>query len=286
MARKRPTLTDLLNDLTFKVLYDKYKLIAMNAFKWEGLPAGIQERHIERELFEHGFTSFFKHPKMSFLTLPCQQNGQMNVYGDPLGYRATGFAFSHDFEAEDGVIIENNKLRVPTKDYILFYVNKITEAERTMDVNVKANKTPVVVVCDEKDVLSFKQIFKQVDGNAPAIFADRSLSLENIMSLDLKAKFLGKELMDYKKTVENELLTFLGIDNVPVEKKERLITDEAESNNQLIDSFAELQLEARQRACEEINAKYGLNITVQRREVIHNSTDENVDDEGGDDDVE
>lgn len=286
MARKRANLDDLLNELTFKAIYQKYKLIAINEFKWNGLPVGILERHIERELFARGFTSFFKHPQMQYLSLPCDSTGEVNVYGDTLKYRAHGQNLTHEFNADDAVIIENNKLRIPTKDFIMFYANKIVEAERTMDVNVKANKTPVIVVCDDKDVLSFKRIFQQVDGNTPAVFADRSLNLDNIQALDLKARFLGKDLMDYKKSVENELLTFLGINNTPVEKKERLITDEANSNNELIESFFDIGLEARQRACEEINAMYGLNVSVERRQAIHNTDGGNVDnDEEVDDDA-
>lgn len=283
MARKRANLNDLLNDLTFKVIYDKFKLIAINEYEWSGLPDGIEERHVERELFARGFTSFFRHPRMSYMSLPCDSTGRLNVYGDPLRYRATGQNFSHEFDADDGVIIENNKLRLPTHDFLLFYVNKLAEAERTMDVNVKANKTPVVVLCDDKDVLSFKRIFQQVDGNSPAVFADRSINLDNMQALDLKAKFLGNELMDYKKSVENELLTFLGINNIPSEKKERLITDEANSNNQLIESFFDLGLEARQRGCEKIKELYGIDVTVKRREkVINNETVETVEKEGDD----
>lgn len=266
MARKRPNFTDLLNDLTFKVIYDKYKLITMNAFKWEGLPDGIQERHIERELFATGKAIFFRDPQMSYMVLKAQDGNGLNPYGDPLTYRAIGLNYNKSYDVDDCVIIENNKLRLPTEPFINFYAVKLAEAERTMDVNIKANKTPVIVLCDDKDVLSFKSIFRQIDGNVPAIYADRSINIEAIKALDLKAKFLGNELMDYKKTVENELLTFLGINNTPHEKKERLITDEATSNNQLIDSFFELQLEARQRACDEINEKYGLNVTVEKRQ--------------------
>ena len=245
MARKRANLTDLLNDLTFKVIFDKFKLITMNAFEWSGLPDGILERHIERELFDHGKAVFFRDPAMSYMCLECSDGGRLNVYGDPLGYNAVGFNYRKFLKAEECVVIENNKLRIPTYNFLMFYVNKITEAERTMDVNVKSNKTPVIVLCDDKDVLSFKQIFNKVDGNVPVIYGDRSLNVEGVQALDLKAKFLGNELMDYKHSVENELLTFLGINNTPVDKKERLITDEANSNNQLIESFFDLQLEAR-----------------------------------------
>lgn len=281
MARKRANLDDLLNNLTFKVIYDKYKLIALNAFEWGGLPKGMQERHIENVLFKAGKVLFFRDPRMSYMALPCDPIGNGQGYGDPLAYRATGHNYYRTYDADDCVVIENNKLRLPTQDFLMFYANKLAEAERTMDVNIKANKTPVVVLCDDKDVFSFKRIFQQVDGNSPAVFADRSLNLDNMQALDLKAKFLGNELMDYKKSVENELLTFLGINNIPAEKKERLITDEANSNNQLIDSFFELGLEARQRACEDIKKLYGLDVTVKRRErVINTEVVETVEKDG------
>lgn len=286
MARKRMTLTDLLNDLTFKCIYDKVKLLSMNAFEWSGLPDGIEERHIERELFDHGKAIFFRDPTMSHMVLECQDTGKLNVYGDPLSYNAVGFGYRETYDADECVIIENNKLRLATHNFVMFYVNKLSEAERTMDVNIKANKTPVVVLCDDKDVLSLKQIFRQVDGNAPAIFADRSLNMDNMNALDLKAKFLGNDLMEYKKAVENELLTFLGLNNTPHEKKERLITDEANSNNQLIASFADIQLEARERACEAINAMFGLNVSVKRRQAVENSVENVENSAGGDEDVE
>lgn len=266
MARKRANLTDLLNDLTFRTIYNKFKLISMNAFEWHNLPDGILPRHIEYQLFRSGKVVFFRDPDMSYMALPVDNGTGVNVYGDPLQYRAFGYNYQRLLDADDCVVIENNLLRISTKDFLMFYVNKLAEAERTMDVNVKANKTPVVMLCDSTDVLSFKRLFQQVDGNVPAIFADKMLNTDNVAALDLKAKFLCNELMDYKHSVEAELLTFLGINNPAVDKKERLITDEVNSNNQLISSFMDLQLEARQRACEAINAMYGLNVTVERRQ--------------------
>ena len=267
MARKRATLTDLLNDLTFQTIYNKFKLLACSAFEWDGLPEGIKERHVESYLFHHGKAIFFKDPSMSFMCLEAHNGRGMNVNGDPLRYIATGFNYHKEYNADDCVIIENNLHRLPSVDFVYFYVNKLTEAERTMDVNVKAVKTPFIIACDDKDVLSFKRIFQQIDGNIPAIFADKSLNLDALTVLKTDAKFMGNDLMDYKKSVENELLTFLGFDNLAVDKKERVNLSEANSNNQITKSFAQLQLEARERACEEINTMYGLNVSVKRREV-------------------
>lgn len=265
MAKKRATLSDLLNDLTYRVMFDKFKLVALNMFEWSGLPEGIDEKHIERFLFSEGKAIFFRDPAMSYMCLKADQGANLNVYDEPLGWWATGFNYHEYYDADECVIIANNKPRIPTEQFITFYANKLTEAERTMDVNVKRCKTPYIFTCDDKDVLTLKQMFAKIDGNEPAIFADRALKIDSVQLFQTGVKFLGNELQDYKHSVENELLTFLGVNNVAVDKKERLITSEAESNDELIQSFCDIQLEARQKACEEINAKYGLNVSVKLR---------------------
>lgn len=161
--RKRATLSDLLNDLTFKVLYDKYKTLAVSRFEWEGLPDGVEPKHIERLLFDEGKAIFFKADGMKYMCLKASSTGKLNVHGDPVSWRATGIGSSYSkvYNAKDCVIIDNNILRIPTDDIVMFYVNKLTEAERTMDVNVKSIKTPVIFACDDNDVLTFKRIFQQ-----------------------------------------------------------------------------------------------------------------------------
>ena len=265
MARKRATLTDLLNSLTFRTIFDKYRLIALNMFAWSGLPDGITEKHVEGLLFEYGKAVFVRDPNMGHLCLQCDPGTGVNVYNEPVKWRAIGHGYNRQYDADACVVIDNNKGRIPTLDFIMFYANKLTEAERTMDVNVKANKTPYIIACDDKDVLTFKAIFAQIDGNVPAIYADKGLNLNALTVMQTGVKFLGNELTDYKHSVESDVLTFLGVDNVGVDKRERLITDEAQSNNQLIESFRELQLESRRRACDEINALFGLNVSVAVR---------------------
>lgn len=286
MAKKRATLSDLLNDLTFRTIFEKYKQLAMSRFKWTGLDElNIEERYVERELFSNGICGFYDDPQFKYVALKAHPVGVMNVYGDTLQYNLIGHGYVKNVNRTDLVIIENNINRLATEPFVMFYVNKLAEAERTMDVNIKANKTPIVFACDDKDKLSFMRMFQMVDGNVPAIYADKQMNPDSIKAFDTKVKFLGNDLMDYKKAVEGELLTFLGVNNNPVEKRERLITDEANANNDLIGSFLQLQLEARQRACEEINSKYGLNVSVELRgeekcvESVENSNEEVTDGE-------
>lgn len=267
MAKKRATLSDLLNDLTFRVTFDKFKLIAVNMYEWEGLPEGVSERYLEQLLFDHGKAIFVRDPNMDCMILQANQGVNLNVYGEPLGWWAQGYNYNEYYDADQCVIIDNNILRLPTCDFIMHYVNKITEAERTMDVNIKRCKTPYIFTCNsDKDTLSIKKLFQDVDGNVPAIFTDKGLQIDLVNLFQTGVTFMGNELMDYKNSVESELLTFLGQNNNPVDKKERVITDEARSNNQLIRSFAELGLAARQKACEEINELFGVQLSVRLRQ--------------------
>lgn len=265
MARKKRTEAEILNRQTYNVLFEHYRDLALNIFEWKGLPEGIEERHIERVLFAEGKVLFFRDPSLSYMCLPCGPGPYLNVYGDPLHWRAMGLNYNKQFKASDCVLIENTKMRTPTSPTVHMFVRKLYEAERTMDTNIKTAKVPFVFVCDEKQVFTYKEIFRRVDGNEPALFGAKGLDLEAIKVLPTRAEFIGNELMDYSHSVENKLLTFLGVNCSPVDKRERLITDEAQSNNQLLDMNVDLMLEARQRACEAINAMYGLNVSVELR---------------------
>ena len=270
MSRKRATLTDLLNNLTFSTLYNKGKLLAVSAHEWDGLPPGMYSRHIENYLFDEGLCAFYYDNDLGYICLRAQSAGVLNIYGDPLYYNILGCngEILKRVSADDCVIIENNILRRNTHDFIMYYVNKLTESERTMDVNVKSCKTPFIIACDDKDVLTFKRLYQQIDGNIPAHFVDKNLNLDAISVLQTGVKFMGNELMDYKKSIENEMYTFLGYNNSPVDKKERTNVPEVTSNNQLIESFSDMQLKAREDACKAIKEKYGLDITVKRSQEV------------------
>lgn len=274
MASKRPTPTDFLNHLTGRVLYNHYRNLAINVFTWDGLPDGINERWIEQKLFDEGKLLFFRDPAMSYMCLPCYQGSQLDVYSEPLKWRAQGLGYNREYHRDECVLIENNKMRTPTHETVVYFVRKLYETERTMDTNLRTSKMPWVIICDEKKLLTYKQVIQKIDANEPAIFGASGLSLDAIQVLPTRAEFKGNELMDFSHSVENQLLTFLGVNNCPVDKKERLVTGEVSSNDQLIAINADLMLEARQRACDEINKMFGLNVSVKLR---HDPKEERAD---------
>ena len=267
MKQKRFTNTDIDNLKTENFLYKRFRLLALNMFKWTGLEAlGIEERHIEGWLFDEGRALVFEDKDYGLMCLPCDMFGA-NVLNDPTHYRATGFNYSKMLPVEDGVLIENNKLRMPTADAIRYFTDQLYEIVRTRDTNIKTLKLPFVMACTDKDVLTGKKILEEVENNAWAVFTNKNIINidEFIKVLQTGVKPFTAELTDQYHDIMNEALTYLGINNANTDKRERLITDEANANNQFIESCAEMFLEARKRACEEINKRFGTNISVELR---------------------
>ena len=153
---------------------------------------------------------------------------------------------------------------------------RLYEAERTADTNIKAQKTPVLLLIDETQRLTMENMYSQYDGNKPFIFGDKkNLNPDSLRSIKTDAPFIADKIIDYKKEIWNEALTFLGINNIMVDKKERLITDEANSNNELINLNLQSYLAPRQEACRQFNEKFGLTgtdkeISVRVRSDLHN----------------
>ena len=92
----------------------------------------------------------------------------------------------------------------------------------------------------------------------------------------LSVPYVADKLLEDRKKIENELLTLFGLNNV-IEKKERMIVDEANSNNDYINRNVDLLYKNRKQACDEINEKFGLNISVKRV----NNIEEKIYNEGG-----
>lgn len=172
--------------------------------------------------------------------------------------------------------MKNTSDRIPTASTIYLFCLRLYECERTADTNIKAQKTPILLIVDEKQRLMMENLYKQYDGNQPFIFGDRKqLTKDLLQAINTEAPFIADKIIDYKKEIWNEALTFLGINNILVDKKERLITDEANSNNELINLNLQSYLVPRQLACKQFNEKFGLTgtkkeISVRVRSDLHN----------------
>lgn len=250
----------------FHDYYSRLKNIALSIFKWEGLPPSCNERFLEECLFQYGWAVFVDDPEMSYLNLKVNIAGDLNVYEEPLAFQAYSTGYSKIFEADECVCIKNNYLKKSTDSTILLFAERLAKIELTMDVNINAQKTPILIRCDDKTKLSLEAIYNQYEGDKPVIFGTKSLQEKPLETLVTGAPFVCDKLREEKRAVWNEALEFLGINTNPADKKkERLIVDEVDSNNEQIDIQAATMYLCRQNACKAINNMFGLNVSVSKR---------------------
>lgn len=236
-------------------------------FDWKGLPDTVDERYLELGLFSQGMMIFFNDDILGYLGLRCMINGQFNVYRVPVGRRAyADNGYNKQLTVEDSVIIWNNMLRQNCVLDIRMFAEKLADLDRSIIVNARTQKTPVLIQCSENERLSMVNLYKEYDGNAPAIYGDKGLNVKGLTVLKTDAPYTADKLYQLKSEIWNEALTYLGISNVNLVKKERLVTDEVAKNQGGIVASRYSRLQARRQACDEINRMFGLNVSVDYRE--------------------
>lgn len=279
----------ILNNRTYIQYVNRLTELAISMFEWEGLPESVDSRYIELHLFSNGCMVYFDDEVMGNLCLDCTYNGGLDVYGYPILRRAYSSynGYNRLLKNSNSVIIWNNLLHIPSEADIRAYARRLWMLDRIIDVNANAQKTPILVQGNEKQRLSLVNLYKEYDGNAPVIFGDSSLNTEGLKSISTGAPYVADRIYELKTQIWNEALTYLGISNINIQKKERLITDEVTRNQGGTVASRYSRLEARRQAVERINDMFGTNIKVNYREEYQEIEPEDVfnnEENGGDSD--
>lgn len=279
-----------LNNATFRQYYHRLTELSISMFEWKNLPETIDPRYLELTLFSDGQAVFFKDDTIGYLALQNNIGGPLSVYRIPTTRRAFSVnGYNKPLTDKDSVIIWNNLLHTNSMLDVRMFSKRLYNLDRAIDVNANAQKTPILLLCDESQRLTLENLYKEYQGNAPVIKGDRGLNPNSMTVLKTDAPYVADKLYQLKTQIWNEALTYLGISNVNISKKERLITDEVMRNQGGTIASRYSRLEARRMACKEINKMFGLNIWCDYREDYQeidadNDTvegDPNSDGEGG-----
>lgn len=263
------------NNATYMQYYDRLVELAISMFEWKNLPDSVDPRFLELTLFSAGQCLFFKDEVMGYLTLPNAMGGPLNVYRIPINRRAYAVTgYNKPLTDKDSVIIWNNYLHTNCMSIVQNFAQRLWDLDRIIDVNAKAQKTPILLLCNENERLSLKNFYKMYDGNEPMIAADREFNTDSIKALNTEAPYVADKIYTLKTQYWNEALTYLGISNLNVQKKERLVSDEVTRNMGGTIASRYSRLESRREACKKINDMFGLNIDVDYREDYREQDDE------------
>lgn len=261
--------------------YNRLTELSVSMFKWKNLPDSVDERFMELALFSDGMAVFFKDEVLGYLCLRCMIGGTWNVYQIPDRRRAYATnGYQRELDPENSVIIFNNMLHTNSMLDVEVFSQRLYNLDRAIDVNANAQKTPILISCDETQRLTLKNVYMKYDGNMPVIFGDRNVSPDSLKAINTGAPYVGDKLYTLKTQIWNEALTYLGISNINVQKKERLITDEVSRNQGGVIASRYSRLNARQQACDMINKMFGLDIECEYREDYRVSEDEMMIEDG------
>lgn len=267
------------NNQAYYYYYNRLTELSISSFKWNNLPETVDSRFMELTLFRYGQAVFFEDEILGYLCLTNALNGNWNIYNIPINRRAYATnGYNKKLTAKDSVIIYNNLLHLNTSSQVRYYAKRLAHMDRIIDVNIMTQKTPILIKCDESERLTMQNLYMKYDGNQPFIWGDKSLSSTPLEVLNTNAPYVAEDIYNLKEKIWNEALTCLGISNVSITKKERLISDEVERHMGGVIASRYSRLNAREQACDQINEMFGLNISVNYQENVADKDFEDVDD--------
>ena len=266
----------ILNNATYQQYYMRLMELSIAMFEWQNVPDEIDIRFLELILFSEGKAVFFKDEVLDeYLALQFTVNGRLNFYHIPIRRRAFAInGYQRELDESNSVIIYNNMLHTPSKLDVEMMSRRLYDLDRAIDVNAKAQKTPILIQATDSQRLTMKNLYKQYEGNEPFIFGNKALDLDSLKVLKTDAPYVADKLYDLKTKYWNEALTYLGISNTNITKKERMITDEVTRNMGGVIASRYSRLESRRKACEEINRLFGLDMWVDFREDLEPEADD------------
>ena len=258
----------LMNDQTYIDYLERMKKICLSMFEWVNLSDSMNARFLEMCLFYNGQAALLYDDDYGYINTMAADGGYINIYGLPTEIQCYSYRFNQrrslymtDTGEEKGkecILVMNNFERVPTASTVNLFALRLAEAQRTADVNIKAQRTPILLTTDQKQIFTLKKMYEEYDGNTPAIYADKNaITPDALNAIKTDAPFIAMNIMDYKREIWNEFLTFMGISNLS-EKRERMISNEIDSNNELVNLNMQALLIPRKEACKKFNEKYGL----------------------------
>lgn len=257
------------NARTFQKNFDMLLSLALNRFRWTGLPDTCDSRFLEWTLHRTGIATLSfdtSQPTRIYTTLQAMPQGEYNMYGLPTRWRAVGFNGLTDYECDNdnGALCYYSNSRISPWNALEIYARKMAHYERTEDVNLSQQMKPFIGIAPQEKRLELVNLLKQVEGGEPAILGDNGLLdlANNLTVIDTKVPIITEELARSHQNVLNQALLYLGIPHLAFEKGERMIEDEARANTSPTNVMLLDCLKARRDFCETVNSKFDLDVHV------------------------
>ena len=239
------------------------------------IPEDWDQDYFRYSLFCYGFVAVLNTDKYGVICQHGTPSGY-NVYYRPTRVIVANPALSKTYDLTIGEDCQVIKLTPDWRgcfDIVQMYADMMAVTMESFGINVLNSKLSYVFAAESKTMAeSMKKLFDQVASGQPAAFADSALFNDDGDPLwmeftqNLKQNFIGLDLLEALTTIENKFNTAIGINNANLQKRERLITDEVNANNDDIKALCSVWLDSLQESIRKVNDMFDLNISVQLAE--------------------
>lgn len=259
---------------------------AMSVFKFTYPESWTRDqiRHFEHVLFTVGYIGIFDTKKYGVVALHCTFSGQNLFYSpkeiivsNPLlnGVTKTIGKDCVLFTLQEtpswgafGLVPYDTSI----SDIIDFYATQMSLAAQGVNSNLINSQLAYIFTVDNKAAAeAMKKIYEQIISGEPAVVQDKNLLLEDgtpawqAFQQNLGQNFIANDIMETLKSLDDEFMTKVGIPNSNLTKRERMLNDEIHANDIHTACLSDLWLENMKRCCEEANAMFGINLSVEKR---------------------
>lgn len=263
------------HDTALARFFKRYLLqLAISVFKWR-IPKTWDKDYFLYCLYLFGYISVVNTDRFGVIPQHCTLTGYGAFY-QPTDVIVSNPLFKRSaMKATIGVNCELIKLQLDygsILDLINYYGDLMALAAESAGVNLINVKLAYLFAAGNKAAgESFKKIYDKVASGEGSVVYDKALLDENgelniqMFNQNLKNTYIAGDILSDLRKYKDDFLTVIGINNANTDKKERLITDEVNANNEETHALADLWLEQLKECCDKVNDMFGLDIGVDWR---------------------
>lgn len=252
------------NEKLYINMLNRYKKMAISTFKWDSPESGLTD-NLEKLLYDDYQAIIYDFPEYGLMCVKAMFS-TYDIYGEPLTVTPIMPDKSEykPISAEDCIIITDSQIYGSGRaDDVAYWTDKYVDIQTTIDMQNINQRTPMLMLAgNQKDVEKLRSIVLDTMTGAKALVIEPNLK-DMIVPLNFNAPFNVETLITIQKHYENKILESMGIDSMQAfGKKERLIVDEQESNDESLSAIIQDGLTARRKACKKAMELYGLDLRV------------------------
>lgn len=261
--RRKQIQSQIGNYDTYNMYLRQLTTLAQNVFTFKNLPEIIDEAFMNRTLLFEGQIAFFKDDILGVLALPFSTIGKLDIYGNPTTIAVRGQnGYYKALKKSEYIIMYDNNGRYPLITDVKQYAERIAQDTRVSDINIAQQKTPRFWKVPKNKEMSVKDLVNNVDSFENTVLTYNDLSLDDIDLILSPAPFVADKVDEHKDKEWNEFLRLIGVANLQYQKKERNISDEINMMQGGTIASRYTRFDSREKAINEINKKWNLNVEV------------------------